>query len=159
MRIIENNFNQENNNRIVCNNCNSIFEYNEDDIEYNKKDLEHYVKCPCCDYDNIIPDKVITVDNVKYPNDYYDFSNGKDWSNEQINEEVKKCILFLIENPDEYFRYISSGNTFICVFNHSEDDEYHVVVSKKHYETYVDKKASEKNSRSQYRRIEIMKKG
>ncbi len=159
MKIIENNFNQENNDRIICNNCNSIFEYDENDIKYDGEDYEYYVKCPCCAYSNIVPDKVVTIDNVKYPNDYHDFSNGKDWSDAQIDEAVRECIFYLIENPNEYFRYVSSGNTFICVFNHSEEDEYFVVVSKSHSETYVDKEKPQKMTRSQYRRIEIMKKG
>jgi len=50
MKIIENNCQERKSWKIVCNNCDSILEYNKEDVI--KKESQffylHYIKCPCC---------------------------------------------------------------------------------------------------------------
>lgn len=136
MKIIKNNY--EETFQFTCNKCGSVIEYNDDDICVDSYGYR-YVICPCCGDEYDLDQRVITVDNVTYPEDYHDFSNGKNWNDESINEYVKKIILWLKDNPNEPFKYVASGNTFICVFNHYEDEEYYVVVTKNYLDTFVEK--------------------
>ena len=139
MKIIKNNYNETF--QFTCNECNSVIEYDNDDIcidSYGRK----YIICPCCGDEYYLDQEIITVDNVTYPDHYHDFSNGKDWNNTSINECVKKIILWLKENPGEPYKYIASGNTFICVFNHYDDDVYYVMVTKNYSDTFVEKEES-----------------
>lgn len=144
MKIIKNNYDKEK--EIItfectCPNCTSIVEFDENDIKYDKKDNEKYVICPCCDA--AITDKhfdrKITLDNISYPFDFYQYGHNSclNLSDEEINNYIKQCIDFLKYNSNEPYKYISTGDSFIIVFNH--EDEYYFMVAKNYEDASVDK--------------------
>lgn len=145
MKIIKNNYNKEK--EIItfectCPNCTSIVEFDENDIKYDEEYNEKYVICPCCDVSitDKYFDKNVTLDNISYPSDFYQYGNhdfGLNLSDEEINKRIKKCIDFLKFNPNMDYKCIGSGDTFIIVFNH--DDEYYFVVAKNYADASVSK--------------------
>lgn len=137
MRIIQNNYNEytETTQEIICEHCNSVFEIDNSDI-ITPVDDDEYVCCPCCNR-KVYLYEPNTKDNIRFPTSYYHFENGADIIDEEIDEWVRKCIEWLEENPEESYKYIGSGNTFVVVFNH--EDEYYIVVTKNYFETDIDK--------------------
>ena len=144
MKIIKDNYNNTVaiSGTIVCERCDSVFEFDQYDLKYDYDNDIGYVVCPCCKFKNDveeIKERELSVDNVSYPYDYYDFSNGKNVDNNEINDNVRETIHWLMENPDEPFKFVAFGNTLICVFNKLEEDEYDVIVTKNYQETYIPK--------------------
>ena len=141
MRIIENNFKYKQQiptEEYICENCNSVFEYEDSDITIDSDNVES-VTCPCCNH-RCITYTPPTVETIKFPKDFYQFGINKDAFNmpdNEVTDNIKKCIKWLKENPNEPFRYTGYGNTFICVFNHK--DEYYIMVSKNYFDTSIDK--------------------
>ena len=143
MRIIQNNNNnniKENNNiEYICEHCNSVFEYDEYDICTDNIGAD-YVKCPCCNgrcYVNNIP---VTKENISFPESFYQFGVHKGSvriDNKEITFWVKDCIDWLEKNPNESFKFHSSGDTHVCVFNH--EDEYYIIVAKNYFDATIDK--------------------
>lgn len=70
-----------------------------------------------------------------YPEEFYDYTNGLNISNEIINEWIKDCIDRLESNIENNHALISSGNTMVEVSRlyYDENDEryyYEVTVAK-----------------------------
>ena len=137
MKIIQNNYDCKTTEEIICEHCNSIFELdeNDDDIIISDDD-DNYVYCPCCGQ-KVYLYEPNTKDNIRFPTSYHAFKNGVNIDDEEINKWVKECIEELEKNPEEYFKYIGSGNTFVVVFNH--EDEYYIVVTKNYFDVSIDK--------------------
>ena len=146
MKIIKNNHKDDNKGKKViikctCPNCTSIIEFDENDVKYDKEYDEKYVICPCCNVS--ITDEYfnreVTLDNIYYPFDFYKYDNSSTvfLSNEEINKYIKECINFLKYNPNESYKYIGTGNSFIIGFNHK--DEYYFVVAKNYEDASVSK--------------------
>jgi hypothetical protein len=70
-----------------------------------------------------------------YPEDFFDFSNGVDISNEMINKWIKEMISELEGNPVATSNGISSGNTYVKV-NRDNFGAYSVTVAKD-YQEYI----------------------
>lgn len=147
MKIIKNNYSKFDKELIefkcTCPNCQSILETNENDVQYDREDMEHYVICPCCHMritDEYF-DRNVTLDNISYPFDFYKIGNSEETvyclSDIEINQYIKECIKFFKYNPDEPYKYIGTGDSFIVVFNH--ENEYCFIVAKNYEETSVDK--------------------
>lgn len=135
MKIIENNYKQEKTiERIVCDNCNSVFEINEDDINIDRFE-DRYVCCPCCN--NKVWIDYVTKDNIEFPKHFSCFKNGVDIKDNTINNWIKDSIKWLEENPNEPYRYIGTGNSIMIIFNHN--DEYYIVVAKNYFDVTIDK--------------------
>lgn len=47
MKVIENNHHETKSWKIVCEKCNSVLEYEKEDV-INSESNFHYIKCPCC---------------------------------------------------------------------------------------------------------------
>ena len=60
-----------------------------------------------------------------------------DIDNKEITSQIKEIIVWLKRHPEEPYRYMGSGNTFVCVFNH--EDEYYVMVTKNYFDVSIDK--------------------
>ena len=140
MKIIQNNYTKENevSEEYICEECNSVFEYENYDI-YTDKDGTERVDCPCCSHSCIIYIPT-TEDNINFPKSFYQFGirdGAVKIDNKEITKTVKKCINYLKDNPEEFYKFVAYGDTFICVFNH--DDEYYVMVAKNYFEVSVDK--------------------
>lgn len=147
MKIIRNNYNQRNYNKetqslkFECDNCGSELEVDIDEIEIGQLGLG-YVTCPCCGedvYDENFIQIELTKDNLNFPQHYCSFKDGVDVENDEINKDIKNMITSLENSTDEndFMRFTATGNTIIFVMKYVEDEEYHIVVGKDYYETYV----------------------
>jgi DNA-directed RNA polymerase subunit RPC12/RpoP len=140
MKIIQNNYIKENevSEEYICEECNSVFEYNDSDIWVDSKNYE-YVTCPCCNHSCIVS-VPITERNIEFPKSFYQFGirdDAVDIDNEEITSWIKEIIVWLKRHPEEPYKYSASGNTFVCVFNH--EDEYYVMVAKNYFDASIDK--------------------
>lgn len=143
MRIIENNYKydlaKDYEIEYICESCNSVFQYNDDDIECDEYEDE-YVKCPCCGHRCFVAEKV-TEKNIEFPKSFYEFGGNNtksvNISDNEITKNIKECISWLKKNPNEPYRYMAYGNMFLCVFNH--EDEYYIMVTKNYFDTSIDK--------------------
>ena len=120
--------------QVECNNCDSILEYIDSDVVENK------ICCPKCEaFIELFDEKILTIENIIFPSDFYDFSNGKPISDEEINKWIKKCLKSCLEDEADYgvYNYISSGDTFVLVLKF--DNEYEIVVGKKHYTANIER--------------------
>lgn len=139
MKIIKNNFKEEMpTEEYICENCNSVFEYEDEDINIRADDIE-YVICPCCGH-TCITYTPPTVETIKFPVDFHQFEtkNGAvDIKDDEITDRIRESIKWLQQYPEEPFKYISYGNMFLCVFNH--EDEYYIIVCKNYFESSIDK--------------------
>ena len=109
MKIIENNYSKFDKELVelkcTCPNCQSILEINENDVQYDREDIEHYVVCPCCHMriNDEHFDRIVTLDNISYPFDFYQCASSdttKKLSDDEINLEIRKCINYLKKNPN-----------------------------------------------------------
>ena len=143
MRIIENNFKYKQKYQIpteeyICEECNSVFEYEDEDICVDDDNIE-FVKCPCCGH-KCITYTPPTIETIKFPKNFYQFGihgGAVNISDSEITNDIRECLKWLKKNPTEPFKYIGKGDTFTCVFNH--EDEYYIMVSKNYFETSIDK--------------------
>lgn len=136
MKVIKNNYNRESI-QYICEECNSIFEYNDDDIFMDNNGVE-YVRCPCCKNHCYINEEIPTVDNIEFPKHFHKIGeNAIKISDKEINKYIKKCINWLEKNPNEPLSYIGTGDSFIVVFNH--ENEYYILVAKNYFDSYIDK--------------------
>lgn len=136
---------QGNNNRdsvyFECANCGCEFvcdgnEY-ESEIGVNGV-VYHSAKCPCCGKkvwrDNPDEDaKFFTIDNPpKYPDDFFHFANEATAkiSDEMVNDWIRESLDYFKKNPEEQYREIMSGDTYLQVQNW--EDGIHIIVCKKH---------------------------
>lgn len=137
MKIIKNNINEENNVQYICENCNSVFEYDNSDICIDIYG-ERYVNCPCCWKRCYVDEEIPTVDNIEFPKHFNKIGeNAVKISDKEINKYIKECINWLEKNPNESFRYMGTGDSFVVVFNH--EDEYYILVAKNYFDSYIDK--------------------
>lgn len=150
MKIITNNYKKDNMtnailnedavHRVTCEECNSIFEVNNSELKIGHLGLK-YCKCPCCGeeiYEEDFGEIKLTADSVKFPQHYFYFGNGKDFTNEEIDKEVRRMIKsFNPYDDDDFYRHYSTGNLLITVTKCTEENEYHIVVCKNYYDSYV----------------------
>lgn len=140
MKIIQNNYTKENevSEEYICEECNSVFEYDDYDVWVDSKN-DKYVTCPCCNHSCIVSVPT-TEKNIEFPKSFYQFGvndGAVDIDNEEITSRIKEMIVWLKRHPEEPYKYMGSGNTFICVFNH--EDEYYIMVTKNYFDASIDK--------------------
>ena len=140
MKIIQNNLIKTNNNiEYICEHCNSVFEYDENDIKFDL-DGDKIVKCPCCGDICYVNYKPEIKENISFPENFYHFGvrdGAVDIDNEEITSWIEEIIVWLKCHSEEPYKYRGSGNTFLCVFNH--EDEYYIMVAKNYFDTSIDK--------------------
>lgn len=128
----------------VCDYCNSELEYEQSDITIGVYGAAQ-IRCPLCGRNNILDDNeneiTLTKDNVKFPTHFHYSSVETGAIDTCNNEYVKECIQRAIKyfriNKEEFAFYTGSGNTVVCVFRFEGDEEYVVIVSDSHYETFI----------------------
>lgn len=136
--------------------CTALLEYGQSDIqrEYDAiNGCSEYIECPeCCaliklkqdtDEDN---EKILTIDNIVFPNDFDGPENAKKSSDEDVTSHIKKLLKDIRNDEDDWtrdeedggaYRFSHCGDTLVLV---AEDgDEYEIYVGKKIYNTYVRK--------------------
>ena len=114
-----------------------------DDCEFLIDDVKkekNILKCEYCgedSYNEGLGEIELTKDNLHFPQHYYNFNNGKDVTYEWIDEQVRKGLEYLENNPTEDFIELGTGNTNICITKYEGDEEYRVVVSKGYYDANI----------------------
>lgn len=143
MKIIKNNITNEketNSNfpiKAMCEHCGSEIELEERDVEVGVLGLYEFV-CPCCSKTSCVDDGIeLTSENLEFPKHYYNFSYGKNVSNEKINQYVKECIDVLRNSDEEDFYYIRTGNVYVGVRRFDGDEEFCITVAKGYYEVDI----------------------
>ena len=134
---------------ITCQ-CEAYLEYDSDDIQsvmsgdylYRK-----FIVCPECDrsitlYQNDVDEdgeKIITIENLVFPDDFFDNANAKAVDDERVNIWIKEGLSKLEADEKEYgtFRFTYSGDTLMLAVKY--EDEYLIFVAKDIYETSIDR--------------------
>lgn len=80
---------------------------------------------------------VVTKDTIKFPDYFCYFGNGKELSNKEIEEYIRRGIEWHRMNPNNFVWTSGSGNTTVAVYNYTGDEEYKVVVGKGYYECEI----------------------
>lgn len=125
--------------KVICEHCGSEFELEENDVEIGQFGL-YYFTCPCCGDTSYIDNGIeLTSENLDFPKHYYDFSDGKNIPNEEINRYVKECINSLRNSTDENFYHTctGSGDTIVHVTRYDEDENFVIDVCKNYYEVEI----------------------
>jgi hypothetical protein len=131
----------EEQNRVKCN-CGVLLEYTGEDIENGAFGCP-CIECPKCKGKIYIEDerydKNITIDNISYPQDFFNSKNGVDIDDQEINKWIHECLVSLRGSKEDYgvFATAGSGNTMVFVVKY--EDEYSVYVSKKYYECSIER--------------------
>ena len=121
--------------------CGESLEYDSDDIQWDSINQKDYIECPVCRAIIYITDsleKTITKFNLKFPDDFDDYSKGKDVGDETINRWIKEGITYLDNNIDETYIYNSSGNALVVILGNEYENEYTIFVSKNYREASVE---------------------
>lgn len=129
--------------RIICTECESELEYEENDLFMGSLG-EMHISCPICNEKIALSDNEknikLTKDNVKFPEHFFNNSveNGAvDITDKKIEEDIRELIDFLRTNKEEFVTYTEHGDTHISVSRFPMDEDYHVVVAKGYYDTYI----------------------
>ena len=154
IKVIQNNFNQNNLNKIVevkpkivhtfCDHCDSELEVSEEDTHIGWLGAA-FVKCPCCGQESMVDELegiTLTKDNIEFPVHFNRTKVGLrhiiEVHSEEIIKEIKRGIEFLRTSTDnDGYWYTSYDDLFVIVFKDDGDQEYYVLVTKDFYETYI----------------------
>lgn len=153
IKVIQNNFNQNNLNKKVevkpkvvhtfCEHCDSELEVSEEDAHIGWLGAA-FVKCPCCGQETIVNELdgiTLTRDNIEFPKHFYRTNKSLrdviEITNEGIVNEIQKGIDYFRKNKDEYCWYTSYGDSFVIVFRYKNNKEYSVLVTKDFYDTDI----------------------
>ena len=100
MKIIKDCYNKEIvSEEYICEECNSVFEYDDYDIWVDAKNNE-YVTCPCCNHSCIVSVPT-TEDSIEFPKSFYKFGEKEGAvkiSDKEITSKIKDCIIWLKNN-------------------------------------------------------------
>lgn len=111
--------------------CGAVLEYLDLDIQENISG-NRVIFCPEC----LTPIEIDDVTKtISYPKDYYDFKDGVDIENNEINKWIKECVNDCKDNGGVSCR--ASGNTIVVVIEY--EDEYEVIVSKNYSTAEIEK--------------------
>ena len=151
MKVLRNNYNNYCNTKplqkypqvMICEHCESELEFDKSDIRIGGYGWA-LVDCPLCGYSNLYNNEdehlVLTVDNIKFPVHFYNFSSeksAKDVDDERIEEWIHKGIKYFRENKDRFVWFSASGNTHVSIYRMYEDENYTVIVAKNYYESEI----------------------
>ena len=146
IKVIKNNFEKEEEKiktvTTFCYECDSELEVSEEDTYIGWLGAR-FVMCPCCGSETMVDEMdgiILTKNNLEYPEHFRHASKYhgyKEVSTDFILEEIKRAIDYFRENKEEYAVELGSGDCSIHVYRCPGDEEYHVVVTRDWYETYI----------------------
>lgn len=150
MKVLKNNMSQNNNyikpypRKLICDQCGSELEYEEDDM-YMGWLGKMYLQCPVCKNENMLDDNEnsieLTKNNIKYPLHFLrtnqNIRNVSHITDEHIEKEIKRGIEWFRMNKSEYIWYTEYGDLFIIIFRLDGDENYHVTITRDWYETDI----------------------
>ena len=153
IKVIQNNFNQNNLNKIVevkpkivhtfCDHCDSELEVSEEDTHIGWLGAA-FVKCPCCGQESMVDELdgiTLTKDNIDYPVHFNrtnkDLRNAVEVQKNKVVEEIQRGIDYFRTNKDESYWSTCHGDLFLIIFRYEDDEEYFVLVTRDFYETDI----------------------
>lgn len=120
-----------------CENCSSEIELEESDLGVGEFGLYKFT-CPCCGKESYLDNGItLTKDNVRFPQHYFNYSDGRNVEDDEINRMVKVCIQSLKNNKNKYNTYMQMGNSFVNVTRYDGEKNYEVQVTKNYYSTEI----------------------
>ena len=138
MKVLKNNYNNIVEENITyprdlkCEYCSSELQYEESDV-YIGALGGAYLKCPCCNNENMLEDNEkaidLTKDNVEFPTHFF--------HNEEVKGAICRAVDYFRKNKEEFAWTTETGNLFMTVFKYDGDENYYVVVSNNYYSTYI----------------------
>jgi len=118
-----------------CNFCNTEFFYTENElIDVN----EEYIGLICPQCGNQI--EIFKINNTKFPKNFYNFINGKNIPDDEIQEYVNSVKENLIKSEDDSdYCYIGSGDTIVfgTKFLDNDTPTISIYVAKNYYECEI----------------------
>lgn len=156
MKVLKDNYNnnnviEENINQIkpyprdlICENCGSELEYEESDVYIGALGCA-YLKCPCCNNENMLEENEhsidLTKDNVEFPMHFFHTSVDTGavdcCNNEKVKNAIYQAIDYFRKNKEKFAWTTECGNLYMNVFRYEGDENYYVVVSNDYYSTYI----------------------
>ena len=151
LKIIKNNYKDDNTNfnnnyptHTKCVNCSSELEVTKEDTHIGYFGL-NCVTCPCCGKETYIVEdldcETLTIDSIEFPVHFIRTNKEKkgvvEIDDGKITEYIKGGIKYFRDNKNEYVYYVSTGDMFVIIFRHEEDEDYFILGTKDFYETYV----------------------
>ena len=136
-----------------CNKCGSKLEVDEEDVHIGYMGAYHF-KCPVCGEESMIDELngiLVTKDNITFPDHFYQFGNGVEMNNEEVQESIREGIEHFRKYPDEFSWYSGFGDKFVAVYNNSDDYEYYIMVAKDYYETHIHYELEDYNAQNRVR--------
>ena len=123
---------------VTCTECLKQFKVLDDDERDYGEFGCVYVKCPECGARVWLDDEeglYIDEKNLEFPKHFYQF--GKDngsvhISDEEVNNDVRKVLGYLHNNPEETFYYVGSGDTIIIGLQ--DEESIYIYVARDFYE-------------------------
>lgn len=148
MKVIKNNF-KKTPIHIFCEHCGSELEVTQEDSHAGWLGIAH-IKCPCCGQETMVEELegiTLTKNNIQFPEHFWhtnkDIREIEDVSNYEIQDVITKGITSLEQfNELDYF-YTSFRNLLVVIFRNRTDEEYHIIVTKDFYETFIPFEAEE----------------
>ena len=148
MKVLKNNYNtvfaDDTEKELICEVCTSQLEYDDSDIVIGQYGCA-FVKCPLCGYENYLDDCkheiTLTKNNVEFPTHFAHTSEETGavncFTNNEIKAYINKAIEYFRNNKDADHWFTCTGNLYISVTRWEGDENYWVVVSNDHYDTYI----------------------
>lgn len=132
--------------RMICSQCNAELEFESSDIEYKELGIP-YLRCPVCgnyvDISDMIEPLRLTINNVKYPDNFYTHTEEiSPLDDKDVMSSIKDCISLLLKSKNKSdYAYVSCGNyTVLCTYESypCEDDKVSIQVFRNVAETVID---------------------
>lgn len=149
MKVLKNNYNLEEDTitpksiQIKCDRCGSELEITVEDTYIGAYGAV-YLICPCCNEETMVEELdgiTLTKDNIKFPLHFVRTNKNmrcvKEIEPEEIEKEIKRGIEYFRINKEEWAYYMGYGDMSITIFRYDGDEEYHVLVAKDYYDTYI----------------------
>ena len=127
---------------IECEKCGSQLEIDEEDIVIKVLGLPGVI-CPVCGKWTAVDELEdeysvnITKDNIEFPDHFFHSVNGVDLDKDEIKKYINDGIEWFRKNPEAFVYTTGTGNTGIMIQNYSGDEEYHAIVTKDYYDTFI----------------------
>lgn len=130
---------------VICDNCHSEIECEESDVKFGTFGCP-MIECPLCNAEIYIDEDnrefKLTKHNIEFPTHFHLTSKETGavdiCNNDEIKKIISKGIDYFRANKYEFVWYYESGNIHLSIYRYDGDEEYYIVVSDRHYSTYID---------------------
>lgn len=129
--------------RIECDECNSLIEYDREDLCHGAYGLPH-LTCPVCDCEIEILDQNeelnLTSKNIEFPQHFYHFGQiegAVKLEDKEVQKMVRDVLNRFDPEADGDYYCTATGNTLVMACYCEEDGAIMVYVARNYYETAI----------------------